>query len=69
MALTCNIEDLPLEEWSVGVLEYWVVKAEKAIFNLSFSSPSLCELVLNKVKEDKFTHHSSIPLFQLGGNP
>jgi hypothetical protein len=28
------------------------------------SSPSLCELVLNKVKEDKFTHFSTAGLFQ-----
>ncbi len=26
--------------------------------------PSRCELVLNKVKEDKITHYSSIPVFQ-----
>jgi len=30
-------------------------KNKKVFF---YSSPSLYELVLNKVKEDKFTHHS-----------
>ena len=31
----------------------------------SIFPPSHCELVLNKVKEDKITHYSIIPVFQL----
>jgi len=52
-----------------GMMEYWGVgilgkKTEKIIFYYFSSSPSLSEFVLNKVEKDKFTHHSSIPLFQ-----
>ena len=38
--------------WSTGVV------GRKSGENILYSSPSRCELVLNKVKEDKFTDHS-----------
>jgi len=48
------------------MMKYWsagVVDRESGKKLSLYSSPSLCELVLNEVKEDKFTHHSTVPIF------
>jgi len=46
-----------MEYWSAGVVD---MKSSKKLS--LYSSPSPRELVMNKVKEDKFTHPSSTPL-------
>jgi len=66
-----------------GIMEWWNIGLNKELIHFIASlsrgilpidqypifPPSRCELVLNKVKEDKITHYSIIPLFHYSNIP
>jgi len=59
-----------VEYWNVGLNKeviHFIASLSRGILPMDqypIFPPSRCELVLNKVKEDKITHYSNIPLFQ-----
>jgi len=58
-----------MEYWSVGVLEYWVVKAEKNYFVTPPRPPRLSEQARDGGQVNPLLQYSIAPIAQLGQSP